>query len=73
MPLVHFVAMIENLKVGGDGLSTWKQGVKRAIEKYIPDGTKAKATTCTNCGVEDGIVFEEGCLKCKHCGNAKCG
>lgn len=73
MPLPYVVDLIDSLNLGEDFLTTWKAGVVRSIKKYIQDGTKAKSQKCTSCGVEDGIVFEEGCLKCKNCGNGKCG
>ncbi len=73
MPLAYVVDLVDSLNLGEEALTTWKAGVVRSIKKYIKDGTKAKGATCTNCGVEDSIVFEEGCLKCKNCGTGKCG
>ena len=73
MPLPYVVDLVDSLNLGEESLTTWKAGVIRSIKKYIQDGTKAKSQKCANCGVEDGIIFEEGCLKCKNCGNAKCG
>lgn len=73
MPLPYVVDLVDSLNLGEEALTTWKAGIIRSIKKYILDGTKAKGAKCTNCGVEDGIVFEEGCLKCKNCGSAKCG
>lgn len=73
MPLPYVIDLVDSLNLGEDLLTTWKAGVVRSIKKYIQDGTKAKSAKCTNCGVEDSIVFEEGCLKCKNCANSKCG
>lgn len=73
MPLSYVVDLVESLTLGEEVLTTWKAGVVRSIKKYIKDGTKAKGVKCTSCGVEDSIVFEEGCLKCKNCGQGKCG
>lgn len=73
MPLPYVVDLVDSLNLGEELLTTWKAGIIRSIKKYIIDGTKAKSAKCTNCGVEGGIVFEEGCLKCKHCGSGKCG
>ena len=73
MPVVNIVGFLESLNLGGIAISTWQAGVIRALEKYIKNGTKAKNAKCTNCGDENGIVFEEGCLKCKSCGHSKCG
>jgi ribonucleoside-diphosphate reductase alpha chain len=50
---------------------TWKAGVTRMIKKYIKDGTKS-AHECPDCG-QHSLVYEEGCLICKNCGNSKCG
>jgi len=73
MPLPYVIDLVDRLSLGEESLATWKAGVIRSIKKYIQDGTKVKGATCTSCGVEGGIVFEEGCLKCKHCGTGKCG
>jgi len=73
MPLPYVVDLVDSLNLGEEALTTWKAGIVRGIKKYIIDGTKLKGATCTNCGAEDSIVFEEGCLKCKNCGSGKCG
>lgn len=73
MPIPYVVDLVESLRLDEEALTTWKAGVVRSIKKYIKDGTKAKGVKCTNCGMEDGIVFEEGCLKCKGCGSSRCG
>ena len=77
MPLPYVVQMIESLQLDGDLISTWKNGVKRMIKKYIPDGTvvKASAANCPN-GVDGQnchLIYQEGCLICTTCGNSKCG
>ena len=73
MPLPYVVDLIDSLNLGEDALTTWKAGIIRSIKKYIQDGTKVKAAKCSSCGVEDGLVFEEGCLKCQNCGVSRCG
>lgn len=73
MPIPYVVDLVESLRLDDETLTTWKAGVVRSIKKYIKDGTKAKGVKCESCGAEDGIVFEEGCLKCKGCGSSKCG
>ncbi len=73
MPLPHVVHLIGNLNLYNDSINTWKAGVERALKKFIPDGTQAVDHKCTECGDPDGLIFEEGCLKCKSCGNTKCG
>lgn len=73
MPIVHAIDLIENLHLYPDNINTWKSGVERALKQFIPDGTVAKDKTCPSCGDSDGLIYEEGCLKCKSCGHTKCG
>ncbi|MFH0866132.1 MAG: adenosylcobalamin-dependent ribonucleoside-diphosphate reductase [Bacteroidota bacterium] len=73
MPLPFVVELISNLNLDSESINTWKVGVERALKKFIPDGTKAADKACSNCGDSDGLVYEEGCLKCKSCGYSKCG
>lgn len=72
MPLVSVVDMVSDLHLNDETLNTWKNGVVRALKRYIPNGTKWDKETCESCG-EDGLVYEEGCLNCKNCGHSKCG
>ena len=72
MPLPYTIDLVTSLNLGADALNTWKAGVARMIKKYIKDGTSAKDTKCPDCGDEKGLVYEEGCLKCKSCGASKC-
>ena len=72
MPLQHVVTLISSLQLDTESINTWKNGVERALRKYIPDGTKAaKGQQCVNCG-SDSLVYQEGCLICKSCGTSKC-
>lgn len=71
-PLPMIIEIISGLKVGSDQINTWKNGVVRALKKYIPDGTIAEKTKCPECG-ESGLVYKEGCLVCPSCGYSKCG
>ncbi|MBK7556399.1 MAG: adenosylcobalamin-dependent ribonucleoside-diphosphate reductase [Flavobacteriales bacterium] len=73
MPLPHVVDVVANLNLYDATLNTWKNGVVRALQRYIPDGTKAAGRKCPECGDADGLYYEEGCLKCKSCGASKCG
>lgn len=73
MPIVHVVNMVEGLNVDKDYINTWKNGIVRALKKFIPDGTKAEKEECTNCGDPDGLIYKEGCLMCKSCGFSECG
>ncbi|MCP4457665.1 MAG: adenosylcobalamin-dependent ribonucleoside-diphosphate reductase [Cytophagales bacterium] len=72
MPLIEVVHLIDNLHLDDDYINTWKNGVTRALKTFIPNGTKTKDHLCPNCGDEEGLIFEEGCLHCKSCGHSKC-
>jgi ribonucleoside-diphosphate reductase alpha chain len=73
MPLPYVVDLVENLNLDTEFINTWKNGVARALKTFIPDGTKAADKVCDSCGDPDGLIYEEGCLKCKSCGHSKCG
>ena len=72
MPLLDVIHMVGNLHLDDEFLNTWKNGVIRALKMFVPDGTRALDSTCSECG-EDSLVYEEGCLNCKNCGHSKCG
>ncbi|MCF0198412.1 MAG: adenosylcobalamin-dependent ribonucleoside-diphosphate reductase [Bacteroidaceae bacterium] len=72
MPIVHVLKLISSLQLGNESINTWKTGVTRALKKYVQDGTEAKGQKCPNCGHET-LVYQEGCLICKHCGASRCG
>ncbi len=71
MPIQDVVNLVQSLKLDSESINNWKNGVERALKKYIPNGTKAKGK-CGECGSEN-LVYEEGCLICKDCGSSKCG
>ncbi|HUX57683.1 MAG TPA: adenosylcobalamin-dependent ribonucleoside-diphosphate reductase [Bacteroidales bacterium] len=71
MPISDVVNLIISLRLDSESINNWKNGVERALKKYIPNGTKAKGK-CGECGSEN-LVYEEGCLICKDCGSSKCG
>ncbi|MDQ3192067.1 MAG: adenosylcobalamin-dependent ribonucleoside-diphosphate reductase [Bacteroidota bacterium] len=73
MPLPQVVDLISNLNLYSENINTWKVGVERALKKFIPDGTQAPGHKCPSCNDPDGLIYEEGCLKCKSCGHSKCG
>ncbi len=73
MPVREVVNLVSSLRLDSDTINTWRNGVERALRKYIPNGTKArKGLACTNCGSEN-LIYKEGCLMCNDCGNSKCG
>ena len=73
MPIQSAVHLISSLHLNSETINTWRNGVERALKRYIPDGTKAKAgKKCENCNSE-ALIYQEGCLICQSCGNSKCG
>jgi len=73
MPIPDVVNLVSSLRLDNETINTWNAGVERALEKYIPNGTKAKTgQKCTECGAES-LIYQEGCLICTSCGNSKCG
>ena len=71
MPIPSVVNLVQSLRLDNDSINTWKNGVERALKKYIPDGTKAKGS-CEECRGAN-LVYQEGCLICQDCGSSKCG
>jgi len=71
MPLQYVIDLIGNLNFPEDNINTWKNGVVRALKRFVPDGTKTD-TKCPDCG-EETLIYEDGCLICKSCGHSKCG
>jgi len=73
MPIIHVVNLVSSLQLNSDTINTWRNGVERALKKYIPDGTKAsEEKKCDTCGANQ-LVYQEGCLICTSCGPSKCG
>lgn len=72
MPIDQVVKLVQGLELDSETINTWKNGVERALKKYLPNNMEAKGQKCPVCGVES-LVYEEGCLKCTNCGASKCG
>lgn len=72
MPIDHVVKLVGQLQLKSESINTWKNGVERALKKYIQDGTEAEGQTCPVCGLRS-LVYQEGCLICKNCGASRCG
>ncbi len=73
MPLQYAINLVENLTFNNDSINTWKNGIVRALKKFIPDGTVDKKQTCPECHETDSLMYKEGCLVCNECGYSKCG
>lgn len=72
MPIDQVLKLVGGLELDSNSINTWKNGVERALKKYLPNGTEAKGQKCPNCGAET-LVYQEGCLICTSCGNSRCG
>lgn len=72
MPIDQVVKLVGSLQLDSESINTWKNGIERALKKYVQDGTEAKGVKCPNCGHET-LVYQEGCLICKTCGSSRCG
>lgn len=72
MPLPYVIELVQNLTLNEDSINTWKNGVVRGLKRYIPDGTKADGSSCPECGSNDSLVYQDGCLTCNTCGYSKC-
>lgn len=73
MPIVDVVNLVRGLQLDSEAINTWKNGVERALKRYIPDGTKDESgRKCEKCDSHE-LVYQEGCLVCMACGYSKCG
>ena len=72
MPIEQVMKLVSSLQLDSENINTWKNGVERALKKYVTDGTAAKGQKCPNCGNET-LVYQEGCLICTTCGTSRCG
>jgi len=72
MPISNVVKLVGSLQLQSESINTWKNGVERALKKYIADGTEAKGQRCMQCG-EEALVWQNGSLICQHCGAVNIG
>ncbi|MBR6990907.1 MAG: adenosylcobalamin-dependent ribonucleoside-diphosphate reductase [Bacteroidales bacterium] len=69
MPIPNVVDLIGKLNFDVDSITTWSNGVARALKRYIKDGTET-GETCPDCGGK--IIYTGGCKSCPNCGWSKC-
>lgn len=72
MPVDLCIKLISSLELGSENINNWKNGVERALKKYVVDGTQAEGKKCPMCGSES-LIYQEGCLICQSCGASQCG
>lgn len=70
MPIPNVVELISKLTFDVDSITTWKNGVARALKRYIKDGAET-GELCPDCGSK--LVYSGGCKSCPNCGWSKCG
>lgn len=69
MPIPNVVDLINKLNFNEDSITTWKNGVARALKRYIKDGTET-GEVCPDCGSK--LIYSGGCKSCSNCGWSKC-
>ena len=52
MPIDHVIHLVGSLQLKDESINTWKNGVERALKKYVTDGTTVSGQTCPICGQE---------------------
>ena len=67
MPLDRIVKLVSQLQLDDESINNWKNGVERALKKYIKDGTPATSQRCPSCGKET-MIYKSGNLVCTKCG-----
>jgi ribonucleoside-diphosphate reductase alpha chain len=71
MPIDQVLKLVQGLELSDENINTWKNGVERALKKYLPNDSEAKGQKCPSCGFET-LIYQEGCLCCTNCGASKC-
>ena len=69
MPIPNVVDLIGKLTFDVDSITTWSNGVARALKRFIKDGTETDEL-CPDCGSK--IIYTGGCKNCPNCGWSKC-
>ncbi|MCQ2296512.1 MAG: adenosylcobalamin-dependent ribonucleoside-diphosphate reductase [Bacteroidales bacterium] len=69
MPITNVVDLIGKLNFDVDSITTWSNGVARALKRYIKDGTET-GEVCPDCGAP--VIYSGGCKSCPNCGWSKC-
>lgn len=54
-------------------LFSFNKSIARVLKKYIEDGAAPTGSKdCHECGAEDSLRYQEGCVSCSSCGYSKC-
>lgn len=71
VPVQYLVEQMQKDKEAD--LFSFSKVIARCLKSYITDGTKASEQSCSNCGAEGTIIYQEGCQTCTSCGFGACG
>jgi ribonucleoside-diphosphate reductase alpha chain len=72
VPIQYVVEQLLKGSEKEDDLFSFSRAVTRVLKGYIKDGTKPTAKQCPACN-STNLIYQEGCVTCKDCGNSKCG
>jgi ribonucleoside-diphosphate reductase alpha chain len=72
IPLDSIINIVSGLNFNEASINSWRNGVIRAIKKFIQDGSKPAEMRCPNCE-QESMEIKEGCAVCTNCGFSKCG
>ena len=64
--------VIDQLNKSEGTITSFSKAVARTLKKYLDDSITPKEAKCPSCGDPDGLVYEEGCVKCKSCDYSVC-
>jgi len=71
MLIEKVVKLVNGLQLKDDNINTWKNGIARALRRFIPNHTQIMGGQCQQCGGHH-LQYREGCLICQDCGHSKC-
>ena len=70
VPVQYLVEQMQKDKESD--LFSFSKVIARCLKNYIIDGTIASDKNCNECGSENSLVYQEGCVTCASCGQSKC-
>lgn len=70
MPIQNVIELVSKLTLDTDSINTWKNGIARALKRYVKDGTVVEGEKCPQCG--EPVIYTSGCKQCSSCGWSKC-
>ena len=49
MPIDQVIKLVQGMELNSESINTWKNGVERALKKYLPNGMEAQKSL-SKCG-----------------------